>query len=259
MGNLEVITSTTGSNFDSNGYLINVQGVGEQTTQVNDTLLYNDLEVGSYEVGISDIASNCQLSEDFPNPRTVDVNQNSTTTTTLNIFCAAPNEPPVAEFTSTCTNLTCDFEASESSDTDGTITNYEWDFGDGINDAGQSTSHSYEVPGTYTVQLTVTDDDGATDLLSRDISVTLPEITGITPTSGPTGTEVVITGDNFSPVASENIVEFNGNRAELNGASETELLAIVPGSATTGPVTVTVDGYTVDQPLQCRSLKHWKL
>lgn len=248
LGNLEVITKTTGSDFDADGYLVTVQGIGEQTAQVNDTLRYNDINVGSYQVGISDIASNCQLSEEFPNPRTVDVNQNTTTSTTLYVFCSAPNEPPVAEFTTDCTNLTCNFDASGSTDSDGTISSFEWTFGDGLKNSGQTTNHSYEVPGTYTVELTVTDDDGSTDSLSKDITVTLPEITSISPQSGPTGTEVTITGGGFSSTASENVVEFNGDRAELNGASETELIAIVPGSATTGPVSVTVDGYKVNGP-----------
>jgi PKD repeat protein len=57
------------------------------------------------------------------------------------------------------------FDASGSSDPDGTIVSYEWDFDtDGIYDAtGVTISHAYSTPGTYTVTLRVTDIDGLTD------------------------------------------------------------------------------------------------
>jgi PKD repeat protein len=56
------------------------------------------------------------------------------------------------------------FDASESYDSDGTIKNYQWDFGDDITSSGESTSHSYSAVGNYRVTLTVTDDKGKSDL-----------------------------------------------------------------------------------------------
>ena len=82
------------------------------------------------------------------------------------------NSPPSASFTSSCTDLTCDFDGSGSSDSDGSIASYDWDFGDGATGTGQTVSHTYAAEGTYTVTLTVTDDDGATDSSSQDVSVT---------------------------------------------------------------------------------------
>jgi Zn-dependent metalloprotease len=73
------------------------------------------------------------------------------------------NLPPTASFTFTCTDLTCDFDASASYDSDGSITNYAWDFGDGETGSGVTASHTYDADGNYTVTLTVTDDDAATD------------------------------------------------------------------------------------------------
>lgn len=54
------------------------------------------------------------------------------------------------------------FSGGSSSDADGTVVAYVWDFGDSTTGSGSSTSHTYGAPGVYTVTLTVTDDDGAT-------------------------------------------------------------------------------------------------
>ena len=59
-----------------------------------------------------------------------------------------------------------------SYDVDGTIVSYDWEFGDGYTDTGQFTSHSYNMTGNYTVTLTVTDDDGATDMDTNIVTVT---------------------------------------------------------------------------------------
>ena len=73
------------------------------------------------------------------------------------------------------------------SDTDGNIVSYYWNFGDGETSSSQSSYHTYESSGTYTVTLTVTDDDGATD--SDTIAITVkenmpPEETNILPVAG---------------------------------------------------------------------------
>ncbi|NDY95170.1 PKD domain-containing protein [Wenzhouxiangella limi] len=90
------------------------------------------------------------------------------------------NEAPTAAFDSNCTDLSCSFDGSASSDSDGTIASYAWDFGDGSSATGQTASHSYAAGGTYTVTLTVTDDDGATDTASQEVTVEEPATGGIT-------------------------------------------------------------------------------
>lgn len=91
----------------------------------------------------------------------------------------AGNDPPTAAFTSTCTQLSCSFNASSSSDTDGTVAGYAWNFGDGSTGTGATPSHPFATSGTYSVSLTVTDDDGALGTLSKPVTVTGPPSTVI--------------------------------------------------------------------------------
>lgn len=75
-----------------------------------------------------------------------------------------------------------------------------------------------------------------------------PVITSINPTSGPVGTEVSISGRNFSETISENQILFNNTTATAKSATSTELVVDVPNGATTGVVSVTVDNMTASGP-----------
>jgi PKD repeat protein len=81
------------------------------------------------------------------------------------------NQPPTASFTWGATALTASFNAAGSSDPDGSVTGYAWTFGDGGAGSGVTPSHTYAAPGTYTVGLTVTDNDGATGSTTRQVTV----------------------------------------------------------------------------------------
>jgi PKD repeat protein len=81
------------------------------------------------------------------------------------------NDQPVASFAVSCSGLTCSFDGGTSSDPDGSITAYAWDFGDGATGSGATVAHTYAAAGTYTVTLTVTDDLGATGTTSKSVSV----------------------------------------------------------------------------------------
>jgi|GEM_PF-2605127 len=80
------------------------------------------------------------------------------------------NQVPTANFNVSTSNLTADF-SNTSTDSDGSIVSYSWDFGDGNSSNSANPSHSYNAAGTYTVNLTVTDDDGASDSTSQPITV----------------------------------------------------------------------------------------
>jgi len=85
-----------------------------------------------------------------------------------------PNIPPVANFTHSINDLTVTFDASSSSDEDGTIENYTWDFGDGSTGYEVIVDHNYtskDDEAIYTVKLTVTDNGSKTGTLSKQIGV----------------------------------------------------------------------------------------
>ncbi len=84
------------------------------------------------------------------------------------------NLPPTARFTSTSADLTAAFDGSTSTDPDGTISQYAWNFGDSQTATGATSSHTYTSAGTYPVTLTVTDDDGDTDSKTTNVTVTAP-------------------------------------------------------------------------------------
>lgn len=84
---------------------------------------------------------------------------------------------PTASFASSCVGLTCQF-TDQSSDADGAIEGWSWSFGDGASSVARSPSHTYSEGGTYTVGLTVTDDDGRTGSFSTSLAVSEPTVTG---------------------------------------------------------------------------------
>jgi parallel beta-helix repeat protein len=100
----------------------------------------------------------------------------STATTTATITTTF-NTPPVSLLngpSSINVSKKATFDASGSYDSDGTIINYTWSFGDGTTGYGVSTKHTYSKAGTYTVMLTVTDNEGGRDTSYIVINVKAP-------------------------------------------------------------------------------------
>jgi PKD repeat protein len=69
------------------------------------------------------------------------------------------------------------FDGSGSSDIDGGISSYRWEFGDGITGNGEKANHSYSAAGTYLITLGVTDDGGLTNSASQNIIIEAAETT----------------------------------------------------------------------------------
>ena len=97
------------------------------------------------------------------------------------------NQSPTASFTATPTSgtapLAVSFNASSSSDNDGSIISYAWDFKDGSTGTGETINHTFSSTGSYNVMLTVIDNDGATDSVTKTITVTDPITTNQSPTA----------------------------------------------------------------------------
>ncbi len=88
---------------------------------------------------------------------------------------AVLDTPPVPSFSyspsSPLTGQTVSYDASSSSDPDGTVVAYAWNFGDGASASGATAQHSFAANGTFSVSLTVTDDSGSVATTSTTVRV----------------------------------------------------------------------------------------
>ena len=102
------------------------------------------------------------------------------------------NTAPAADFTVSCTNLTCRFtDLSTDPDASDSVLSHVWDFGDGRQSADQNPIHTYASPGRRTVVLTVTDDGGAGATAVEQVDVAMgsgPDRSGIYERETPHGT-----------------------------------------------------------------------
>jgi len=105
------------------------------------------------------------------------------------------NNPPIADAggpysSSVLETILCN--GSNSFDPDGAIVSYFWSFGDGTDETGTNatTTHQYTDVGTFTVNLTVTDDDGAVDTNTTTVTITsLLEINNVSATPNTQNTD----------------------------------------------------------------------
>ena len=97
-----------------------------------------------------------------------------------------------------------------------------------------------EVPAEATTgKITVTT-NGKTVTSSDDFTILAPTITDVSKWIGSPGLHVLITGTNFSTIAENNVVKFNGTSATVDNATNSQLDVIVPAGATTGRIEVMV-------------------
>lgn len=104
------------------------------------------------------------------------------------------NSPPTASFTSSCSYLECTFDGSSSTDLEGPVTSFAWDFGDGESETGSASTHGYATPGTFAVSLTVTDSNQVEETETHRISV-----------AGGEQAEITFLGANHSSPASQRL------------------------------------------------------
>ena len=105
------------------------------------------------------------------------------------------NQPPTAVISANPTSgtapLAVAFNGSGSTDAEGTITSYAWNFGDGATGTGATVSHTYNAAGTFTATLTVTDSGNATSTASAVIVVASTQINAPTNLTGSSSNRVV--------------------------------------------------------------------
>ncbi len=118
---------------------------------------------------------------------------NTTNTSTVAIAVAEPAEPLVAVASATplqaAPGETIQFDSSGST---GDIASYAWDFGDGTTSTEPNPTHTYQAPGTYTAQLTLTGQDSTTSVSTVDVAVDAPlqAVFTANPSTAATGTTV---------------------------------------------------------------------
>jgi PKD repeat protein len=148
---------------------------------------------GMYEESHSSPTATYSWSQVGTYPVTLQVTDNESLTDTVTKEITVINAPPNADFTWTPQNPShgqvITFDASASSDPDGVIIWYQWDWNnDGVyeeNQPGPTTTHLWTNVGSYLIKLQVTDDDGAIDSTTKTITIiNLPP--GAPSTTGPT-------------------------------------------------------------------------
>ena len=159
----------------------------------------------------------------------------------------ADNVLPVASFTTSCTDLACSFNGSGSSDSDGSISSYSWNFGDGNSATGSAPSHTYAADGTYSVQLTVTDNDGGTNTETNSVTVS---DTVVVP---PTGSELV------NGVAVTDIAATSGNEVAYTmevPAGATDLTFVISGGSGDADLYVNFGSEATTSTYECRPYRN---
>jgi PKD repeat protein len=131
---------------------------------------------------------------------TVTDNDGASSSTTQSVTAVnPPNVPPTASFTNAANHLAVSVDGTASTDPDGTVVGYAWDFGDGFTTTDPTVAHTYAAGGTYTVTLNVTDNQGVTGTTTKQLTVA--------PNAAPTA--VIATSS-------------NGALVNVNGAASTD-------------------------------------
>lgn len=150
-------------------------------------------------------------------------------------------QPPTAAFTATPTDLAVAFDAGSSAPTgSATISGYSWDFGDDSATAtGKTVSHTYTAAGTYTVKLTVTDNNGLATTTENPVVV---QAANVLPTASfeVTGTGLSVSADASASTDSDGtIASYDWNWGD-GSTSSGQVASHVYASAGTRTVTLTV-------------------
>lgn len=177
-GDLIFFNSTS---YDPDGIIINwTWDFGDGNTAYGENVTHTYWDNGNYTVNLT-------------------VMDNGSATASIEKTVVVSNQPPTADFTFTPEYPTANeniYFNDNSTDPDGIIGTWWWDFGDGYYSDLQNPKHIYDIAGNFTVNLSVTDDDGSIDTVEKTITVLPPN----EPPYGPTitGSDIVEAGKEYT-------------------------------------------------------------
>ncbi len=189
--NINVDAAAVGANLDIEASLYNSAGTllttSNPTDAINASISLSGQPAGIYYLEIDGVGKGDAYVDGY-----TDYGSLGRYTISGTIPEASGLQAPVAAVTHNATAgiapMTVNFDASGSTDADGSIVSYSWNFGDGSSATGASASHVFNAPGDYNVSLTVTDNDGLTGSTSTSISVDNQAPVAVANVSSTTGT-----------------------------------------------------------------------
>jgi len=181
-----------------------------------------------------------------PTVTQVTLNAQVATTSVMQMLTVTPNDNPLPVIvfspSSPRAGETVFFNGSDSTDPDGFIQTYEWQFGDGEISSGEQVSHAYENAKEFRVTLKVTDNLGASVSTTESIVIgtnTLPTASFSVSPSNPRVNQVIVFNAGASQDPDGTIVAYDwtlGNGIERQG----ETVSFAYSGASTYIVTLTV-------------------
>lgn len=210
-GDLDPAASNQPPTADPGGAYSGTQGVALAFDGSGSTDTDGSIVDYAWDFGDGSTGSGATPSHTYQNTGTFDVtltvtddagdSDSATTTATIGAGNQSPTADPQGPYTGSVGTAVA-FDGSGSSDSDGTIASYLWDFGDGTSGNGATTTHTYTAQGTYNLSLTVTDNDGAVDSASTSVTIDpanqAPTANAGGPYSGMAGDTIVFDGTGSS-------------------------------------------------------------
>lgn len=179
-GNLDPLAGNQLPTADANGPYTGTEGVslsfdGSGSSDPDGAIVAYDWNFGDGNTGTGQTPTHTYSGTGtYDVTLTVTDDEGDTDTATTTATIGIGNQAPVANAGgpySGALNESVSFDGTGSTDPDGTIVAYNWDFGDGATGTGATPSHAYGSALTYNVTLTVTDDEGATDSINSSVTI----------------------------------------------------------------------------------------
>ncbi len=158
-----VMTSPSEGDLFPSGSAVTLSAQTNQDDSVSSVKFYVDGQLAGEDLSAPFSIGVSAISDGEHSASALATNTDQETATSDSVSFTLGNALPVAVATlSNTQGLTIEVSAAQSSDEDGDLVSYQWDFGDGATGTGVDATHTYGESGSYNVTLTVTDSSGAT-------------------------------------------------------------------------------------------------